>query len=225
VKTLAAQAILGLAQLVVALGITLFVPAWTFDYWQAWVCICVFVAPSALITAYLWKNDQTLLASRVKAGSQAESEPLQKRIQFFAALAFIGIFVLSSLDHRFSWSRVPLPFVVAGDALILLGFFIVFRVFVENTFTAATIQVVAGQRVVSTGPYAFVRHPMYAGALVMLFGIPFALGSAWGLLMLVPMIIILVQRLLDEEKFLSQSLPGYKEYCHKIHYHLVPLIW
>jgi protein-S-isoprenylcysteine O-methyltransferase Ste14 len=166
-----------LAQLALFLGIALFVPAWTLEYWQAWVCLFAFIASSALITLYLWQNDQSLLAGRVDAGPRAEKDPLQQRIQFFAGPAFVGIFVLSSLDHRFSWSHVPLPLVVAGDVLILLGFFIVFQVFQENTFTTATIKVVADQSVVSTGPYAIVRHPMYAGALVMLFGIPLALGS------------------------------------------------
>jgi protein-S-isoprenylcysteine O-methyltransferase Ste14 len=225
VKALGAQAVLGLVQLAVILGVTLFVPAWTLDYWQAWVCLSLFISSSALITAYLWKNDQSLLAGRVNAGPRAEKEPLQQRIQFIAAPAFAGIFVLSSLDHRFSWSHVPLALVIAGDILIVVGFFIVFRVFQENTFTTATIQVAANQKVIATGPYAVVRHPMYAGALVMLSGIPLALGSAWGLLMLVPMTILLAQRLLDEEKFLSRSLPGYKDYCQKVRYHLVPSVW
>jgi protein-S-isoprenylcysteine O-methyltransferase Ste14 len=214
-----------LAQLTVILAIALFVPAWTLNYWQAWLCLLVFIASSALITIYLWKHDQTLLAGRINAGPRAEKEPFQQRIQFLAAPAFAGIFVLSSLDHRYSWSHLPLALILTGDTLILLGFFIVFRVFVENTFTAATIQVVTDQKVISTGPYAVVRHPMYAGALVLLFGIPLALGSAWSLLMLVPMTILLVQRLLAEEKYLTQNLPGYKEYCHKVPHHLVPFVW
>jgi protein-S-isoprenylcysteine O-methyltransferase Ste14 len=115
--------------------------------------------------------------------------------------------------------------VIAGDALVALGFLIIFIVFKENTFTAATIAVAPDQKVISTGPYAIIRHPMYSGALVMLFGTPLALGSWWGLLMFIAIAFIIAWRLLEEEKLLSRSLSGYKEYCQKVQYRLVPLIW
>lgn len=222
---LATKAALGLAQLALILGLALFVPAWTFRYWQAWLCLLVFLTSSALITVYLWKRDPSLLAGRLNAGPRAEKEALQQRIQAFAAAAFLGIFLLSSLDHRFSWSHIPPLLVLAADALMLLSFLIVFRVFQENTFTVATIQVTSDQKVISTGPYSVVRHPMYAAALVLLFAIPIALGSAWALLMLIPMTILLIQRLLAEEQFLSTHLPGYQEYCQKVPHHLIPRIW
>ena len=133
--------------------------------------------------------------------------------------------ILPSIDHRFSWSDVPLAVVIAGDVFVALGFFVIFFVFRENTYAAATIEVASGQKVISTGPYAIVRHPMYSGALVMLLGTPLALGSWWGLLMFIPMIFIIAWRLLDEEKFLSGSLSGYKDYCQKVQYRLVPFIW
>jgi protein-S-isoprenylcysteine O-methyltransferase Ste14 len=133
--------------------------------------------------------------------------------------------ILPSLDHRFSWSAVPLPVVVLGDVLTVLGFFIVFRVFKENTFTAATIEVASDQRVISTGPYAIVRHPMYSGTLVMLVGTPLVLGSWWGLLMFVLMIFAIAWRALDEERFLRKNLPGYAEYCQIVRYRLVPFVW
>jgi protein-S-isoprenylcysteine O-methyltransferase Ste14 len=133
--------------------------------------------------------------------------------------------ILPSLDHRFSWSAVPLLAVVVGDALTALGFFIVFRVFKENSFTAATIEVAPDQRVISTGPYAIVRHPMYSGALVMLVGTPLALGSWWGLLMSVLMIFAIAWRALDEERFLRKNLSGYAEYCQIVRYRLVPFVW
>jgi protein-S-isoprenylcysteine O-methyltransferase Ste14 len=133
--------------------------------------------------------------------------------------------VLPSLDHRFSWSAVPLPIVVAGDALVALGFLVVFLVFKENTFTAAIIAATPDQKVVSTGPYAMVRHPMYLGALVMLFGTPLALGSWWGLLMFIPMIFTIAWRARDEERFLLKNLSGYHEYYHKVRYRLVPFVW
>jgi protein-S-isoprenylcysteine O-methyltransferase Ste14 len=212
-------------QLIVFMDAALFVPAWTLNFWQAWAYLIIFVTASALITVYLWKHDHKLLESRVKAGPRAEKEAIQKAIQVLASLAFIGTLVLPSLDHRFLWSHVPLECVIAGDALVALGFLAVFFVYKENTFTSATIEVTPGQRVISTGPYAFVRHPMYAGALVMLFATPIALGSWWGILMSIPMTLVIVLRLLDEERFLQRSLPGYAEYCMKVRFHLAPHIW
>lgn len=224
-NSLAGRTILGFTQLIVFLGVALFVPAWTLDFWQAWVYIFVFAGAAALITVYLWNHDRKLLESRVKAGPGAEKEKSQKLIQVFASLAFIATLVLPSLDRHFLWSRVPLAFIVWGDALVALGFLAVFIVYKENTFTSATIEVAAGQRVISTGPYAIVRHPMYAGALLMLFATPIALGSWWGLTMFIPMALVIVLRLRDEEIFLQKSLPGYREYCGKVRFHLVPYIW
>jgi protein-S-isoprenylcysteine O-methyltransferase Ste14 len=224
-KSLAGKTILGFTQLIVFMGSVLFIPAGTLRYWQAWIYLLIFAAASALITVYLWNHDRHLLESRVKAGPRAEKEKSQKSIQVLASLAFIGILVLPSLDRRFLWSHVPLVFVIAGDALVALGFFAVFLVYKENTFTSATIEVAPNQRVISTGPYAIVRHPMYTGALVMLFATPLALGSWWGMLMLIPMTLAIVLRLLDEEKFLQKSLSGYTEYCQKVRFHLAPYIW
>jgi protein-S-isoprenylcysteine O-methyltransferase Ste14 len=225
VKNLASKTVLGFTQLITVLGILLLAPAWTLDYWQAWVYLLVFAASSALITAYLWKEDPQLLERRINAGPGAENEKSQKLIQLLASCVFIGAMILPSLDHRFSWSAVPLPIVVTGDVLVALGFLIVFLVFKENTFTAATIAVTPDQKVVSTGPYAVVRHPMYAGALVMLFGTPFALGSWWGLVMFIPMSFTIAWRARDEERFLLKNLSGYNEYCQMVRYRLVPFAW
>jgi protein-S-isoprenylcysteine O-methyltransferase Ste14 len=225
VNNLASKTVIGFTQLITVLGILLLAPAWTLDYWQAWVYLSVFAAASALITAYLWKEDPQLLERRINAGPGAENEKSQKSIQLLASFVFIGAMILPSLDHRFSWSAVPLPIVVTGDVLVALGFLIVFLVFKENTFTAATIAVTPDQKVVSTGPYAVVRHPMYSGALVMLFGTPLALGSWWGLLMFVPMSFTIAWRARDEERFLLQNLSGYEEYCQIVRYRLVPSVW
>jgi protein-S-isoprenylcysteine O-methyltransferase Ste14 len=225
VNNLAGRAVLGLVQLIAVLGVLLLTPAWTLGYWQAWVYLFLFATSSALITAYLWKKDPQLLQRRINGGPGAEREKSQKLIQLLASIAFIGAMILPSLDHRFSWSAVPLPSVVLGDVLTMLGFLIVFRVFKENTFTAATIEVAPDQRVISTGPYAIVRHPMYSGALVMLVGTPLALGSWWGLLMSVLMILAIAWRALDEERFLLKNLPGYAEYCQRVRYRLVPFVW
>lgn len=224
-SSVAVKSIRGFVQLLVFLGVALFAPAWTIGYWQAWVYLAVFAGASGLITAYLWKYDPKLLVRRLNAGAAAEKEKSHKRIQIFASLAFVGEMILPSIDHRFGWSRVPFVVAIGGDLLVLVGFFVVFLVFKENTFTSATIEVDSGQRVVSTGPYAVVRHPMYAGVLVMLFGTPIALGSWWGIVMLLPMVFVLVLRILEEEKFLCLRLPGYTDYCQRVKFRLAPWVW
>jgi protein-S-isoprenylcysteine O-methyltransferase Ste14 len=219
------KATLGLVELIVVMAALTFLPAWTFDYWQAWILLAVFFACTLSIDLYLVKNDPKLLERRLKAGPGSEREKSQKIIQGMAMVAFVAIFVFSALDHRFGWSSVPPYLSVLGDVLVALGLYFVFLVFKENTFTSAIIEIGDEQRVVTTGPYALVRHPMYIGALVMLIGVPLALASLWGLLAIIPMILVLVWRLLDEEKFLAQNLAGYSEYQSKVRYHLVPLIW
>jgi protein-S-isoprenylcysteine O-methyltransferase Ste14 len=222
---LATRALLGLAQLMAVLAILLFGPAWTVNYPEAWAYLCVFGGSAGLISVYLWNKDPQLLERRLKAGPGAEQETSQNVIQAIAAVAFISIFIVSSLDHRFSWSNVSLPLVIVGDVLVAVGFFGVFTVFKANSFTAATIQVAADQQVISAGPYAIVRHPMYSGALLLLLGTPLALGSFWGLLMVIPITLAIIWRLLDEEQFLSKNLYGYTAYCQKVRYRLVPFVW
>ncbi len=222
---LTGKALFGLAQLVIILGVLLFVPAWSVDFWQAWVFLFVFSIAVTAITLYFLKNDPKLIEGRLKAGPSAEKETTQKIIQAFASLFFILLIVVPALDHRFHWSEVPIHFVLVGDIFVLLGLLIVFLVFKENSYAAGVIEVGKEQKVISTGPYAIVRHPMYTGALLMLCFVPLALGSWWGLVFVFPMFVVIVLRLLDEEKFLSKNLPGYKEYCQKTRYRLVPFVW
>jgi protein-S-isoprenylcysteine O-methyltransferase Ste14 len=219
------KASLGLLELIVVMAALTFLPAWTLAYWQAWILLAVFLACTLEIDFYLLKNDPALLERRLKTGPGSEQEQSQKIIQALAMVAFVAIFILSSLDHRFVWSLVP-PYVsILGDVLVALGLYFVFLVFKENTFTSAIIEIGDDQRVITTGPYALVRHPMYIGALVMLVGVPLALGSLWGLLAIVPMALVIVWRLLDEERFLAANLAGYSEYQRKVRYHLLPMIW
>lgn len=219
------KALSGLIRLVITMAALLLLPAWTLAYWQAWVFLVVFSLLVAAITLYLMKKDPKLLARRVKAGSGAEREKNQKIIQFLAAITFISIFIFSAVDHRFGWSDMPAYVVVIGDLLVAIGLIIVFFVFRENSFASATIEIGEEQKLISTGPYAIVRHPMYIGALVMLFGVPPALGSWWGLLTVIPILLVILWRLLDEEVFLSKNLPGYSAYRNKVKYRLLPFIW
>ena len=161
-KSLSARAWFALAVLAAVMGLLLFVPAGTVDYWQAWVYLSIFMGASALTTLYLLRRDPGLLERRMSGGPTAEKRPAQRLIMLAASLGSIAILVVSALDHRFEWSAVPLGVVVAGNVLVAIGFGLIVRVYRENTFSSATIEVAENQTVISTGPYAIVRHPMYA---------------------------------------------------------------
>ncbi len=187
--------------------------------------MAVFVGASAAITAYLAISDPKLLERRMNVGPTAEKEPTQKILVSIFMVGFIALLVFPAFDHRFGWSSVPYAVSLVGDALIAFGFSLTFLVLKINTYSASTIQIAEGQKVISTGPYARVRHPMYGGALPLLIGMPLALGSWCGLAILVLLMPALVWRLLDEEKFLRKNLPGYADYCLKVRYHLIPFVW
>ena len=174
------------------------------------------------MTQYLIVNDLALLERRIKGGPTEETEPTQRLIMAFMSIGFVALIVVPGFDHRFGWSQAPAIVALAGDALIAVGFFVVFLVFRQNSFASSTIQVAEGQALVSTGPYALVRHPMYAGALIYLVGTPLALGSYWGLAVLALMVPILIWRLVAEERVLEQRLPGYPEYTREVRYRLLP---
>ena len=219
------KALGGLLILFLVMAFLLFAPAGTLAYRQGWALLAVYFASSLALTLYLMKKDPALLARRMSGGPFAEKEPVQKIIMAVASLGFIGLLVVPAIDRRFGWSHMPLYATVAGNALVVLGWSGIFFVFRENSFTSATIELAADQKVISTGPYAVVRHPMYAAALLMLFGMPLALGSWWGVLIVVAIVPVLIWRLLDEERFLARNLSGYVEYQSRVHYHLLPLLW
>ena len=224
-RNLNAQAWLSLVVLTVVMGLLLFIPAGTINYWQAWGYLLIFMGASFLTTLYLMKKDPALLNRRMRGGPTAEKRGTQKLIMLFTSICFIALLVVPALDHRFRWSTMPLSWVIVGDVLVAIGFYFIFLVYKENTFTSATIEVAADQKVISTGPYAIVRHPMYASALLYLVGTPLALGSCWGLLALSAMMPFLIWRLYDEESFLSGNLPGYTEYQKMVRHRLIPFIW
>jgi protein-S-isoprenylcysteine O-methyltransferase Ste14 len=215
----------GLAIVCLVMAVILFVGAGTLDYWQAWTFLAAYFAASLAITLYLIKYDPALLARRISGGPFVEKEPAQRIIMSLTSLGFIALILLPAIDHRFGWSHMSPLAAWVGNVLVLLGYLGIFFVFRENSFAAATIQSPEDQRVISTGPYAWVRHPMYATALVMLLGIPIALGSWWGVLIVVALVPALIWRLLDEERFLVRNLPGYVDYQGRVRYRLVPLIW
>lgn len=219
------KALAGLLFLFVVMAALLFVPAGTSDYWQAWTFLAVYFASSLALTLYLMKEDPALLQRRMRGGPAAEKEPVQKIIMVMTSLGFIGLLVVPALDHRFAWSTMPPYLALAGDVLVGIGWLAIFLVFRENSFTSATIELAPDQKVISSGPYALVRHPMYAGALVMLLGIPIALGSWWGILIVAAMLPALIWRLFEEEKFLARNLAGYVAYQNRVRYRLIPMVW
>ena len=214
-----------LAKFQVALAVPIFAPAWSLAYWQGWLVWSLFGVCCVATTHYFLKHDRALIARRMHAGPGAEREPRQKLILTFASIFMVAIFVVPALDHGSGWSFVPTWVVFLGAALILLGFAITFQAFRDNSFAAATIQVDSGQRVIDTGLYAHVRHPMYTGALIMFVGIPLAMASWWGLVPFALLAATIVWRLTDEEVFLARNLPGYEDYRRRVGARLVPGVW
>lgn len=202
-----------------------FGPVWTFDYWQGWLGLAAFFIPASAISVWMARNDPALLARRMKAGPGAEKKRRHKVAQSIALVVFVGDFLVSAFDHRLGWSHVSIACVLAGNLMILTGLAVSFFVARSNTYASAIVEVAEGQKVISTGPYAYVRHPLYSGALVLLFGIPLALGSWWGELVNLPLLAAIVFRLLDEEQFLKRELPGYAEYLGRVKQRLIPYVW
>jgi protein-S-isoprenylcysteine O-methyltransferase Ste14 len=203
----------------------LFIPAGTFGYWQAWVFLAVFAVSSQALGIFFLMHDRKLVERRMKIGPMAEQRPAQKIISALFMLGFVGFVVLPAFGHRFGWAPVAPIISIFANAIIVLSFGLFFFVMQSNSYAASTIQVEEGQPVVSTGPYAYVRHPMYSGALLLLTAMPLALGSWLSVLLIVPFFPILAWRIFDEEDFLRQNLPGYTEYMWWVRYRLVPRVW
>jgi len=203
----------------------LFFPAGTLSYWQAWVFLAVFAASSQALGIYFLTQDPKLVERRMRIGPAAEQRPAQKIISALFLLGFVGFVVLPAFDHRFGWSPVAPALSILANAIIVLSFVLFFLVMKSNSYAASTIQVEEEQTVVSTGPYAYVRHPMYSGALLLVAAMPLALGSWLSVLLIVPFIPVLVWRILDEEDFLRKNLPGYAEYMRRVRYRLIPQVW
>jgi protein-S-isoprenylcysteine O-methyltransferase Ste14 len=219
------KSILGFAFLMLVLALALFLSAGSLRFWQAWAYLAVFGVCTLLITVYLIVNNQKLLASRIKVGPTAETQKSQQIIQSLASVFFVGLFIVSGLDYRYQWSTVPLVVNLISDGFVALGFIVVFLVFKENSYTSAIIEVSKEQKVIDSGPYGLVRHPMYSGASLLLLFSPFALGSWVALPFPILLIIVVMARLLEEEKFLIANLSGYAAYREHVRYRLVPFIW
>ena len=211
--------------LFIILGLLIFVPSWTVFYWQGWIYLLFFAISMLVMTLYFLKHDRALMERRVNIGPKAEKKIIQKILLSCLIIFMIGLFLLSSFDYRFHLSKISVFVVLFSNLLILAGFYIFFRVFKENSFASATIDLSKEQKVISTGPYSVVRHPMYSGALIICLFTPFALGSLLGICLSVLIAVIIVFRIMDEEKFLKSNLAGYTDYCKKTRYRLIPYVW
>jgi protein-S-isoprenylcysteine O-methyltransferase Ste14 len=222
---LAKRALTGFARFQIALALMIILPAWTLTYWQGWLYWLLFGASCIAITLYFLRHDRALIERRMQAGPTAETEPRQKLILTVASVPLIAMYIVSALDYRFGWSFISIWLVLVGDALVVLSFYGFFLTFRQNAFAAATVRVERDQRVISSGLYAFVRHPMYTAAIALFLGTPLALGSLWGLVPAALLLATLVWRLLDEERYLAGNLPGYADYQRQVRTRLVPGIW
>lgn len=219
------KALLHTAAALLALGAMLFAPAWTFAYGQAWIYWITCGVAMFGITLHFLKYDPALIERRLNAGPRAETQPRQKRIMACASVLIVACFLLPPLDWRYEWSHVaPLASFIA-DVFVAAGFTIVFWVFQTNTHAAATVRVEQEQKVIDTGPYAIVRHPMYSGAAIMLLATPVALGSLWGLVPAGLLVGVLIWRLIEEEAHLVEHLAGYSGYKEKVRVRLIPGAW
>ncbi|MGO9692751.1 MAG: methyltransferase family protein [Mycobacterium sp.] len=216
-----ASSVFGLA----ALCLILFVPADTLNYWQAWVFIAVLTLATVVPAIYLARTNPAALQRRMHGGPLAEARTVQKIIIIGAFSGLFAMTALSAFDHRYGWSAVPAAVCLIGDVLVVAGLCLGMLVVVQNSYAAATVRVEAGQKLASRGLYKLVRHPMYAADVILMLGTPLALGSYWGLLFVIPCVVVLVFRILDEEKLLTQELGGYREYTHRVRYRLVPNVW
>lgn len=211
---------------VLLFGIMLFLPAGTFAYWQAWVFIAVFTVCTMVPSIYLAARNPAALRRRLKVGPTAETRPVQRIIISAAGAAFVAVMVVSALDWRFNWSALPVWAVVIGNVMVGGGLLTAQLAVIQNNYAGSSITVEDGQPLVSTGLYGVVRHPLYSASIVMAIGIPLALGSVWGLLVLaLTLPLVLVARILDEEKALTDELAGYREYTQQVRYRLIPRVW
>ena len=215
----------GLAKFQLFLALVIFLSAWSLRYWQGWLYWLIFGLLCFVLGFYFARNDPALVARRMEAGPKAEKEPRQKLILACASVTLVALYVVCGLDHRFAWSIVPVWLVLIADLLVVLGaygFYITFR---ENSYAASTVTVEAGQPVISSGPYASVRHPMYTAAVILYVATPLALASWWGLLPAALLVAVIVWRLIDEEVYLAEHLPGYGEYRERVRARLIPGVW
>jgi len=217
--------IFGLGKFQLFLALVIFLPAGSLRFWQGWLYWLIFGLMCLVLGLYFARHDPALVARRMQAGPKAEKEPRQKLILACASVTLVALYIVCGLDHRFHWSSVPLWVVLIADAFVILGAYGFYVTFRENSYAASTVTVETGQPVISSGPYASVRHPMYTAALILYVATPLALGSWWGLLPAAVLAAVIGWRLIDEEAYLARHLAGYVDYQRRVRARLVPGVW
>lgn len=207
--------------IIIVMSLVLFLPAGSLKFWEGWIWWSVISAMTLFITAFFIQKDPELLSRRMKVQEKERSSFIIRILSLLSMFTYL----IPGFDYRFHWSAVPVGVVIAANAVVLIGYIFIFFVFKENSYASTVIQVEEGQRVISTGPYSIVRHPMYLGLLLMILSTPLALGSYWALLLAVLFIPTIIFRIRKEEEVLLRDLRGYANYCRKTKYRLVPWIW
>ncbi len=206
----------------ILVGALLFLPAGSFSFTGGWIFIALLFIPMIFLGAVLLIKAPDLLEKRLGA---KEKESTQKGVVALSGLLFLAGFIVAGLDYRFGWSHVPAWLVIAASVILLISYALYAEVMRENAYLSRTIEVQEGQKVVSTGLYGIVRHPMYAVTVWLFLSIPLVLGSFWSLLCFAHYPILIVIRILNEEKVLTEGLDGYADYKKKVKYRLIPFIW
>ncbi|OHD11376.1 MAG: S-isoprenylcysteine methyltransferase [Spirochaetes bacterium GWD1_27_9] len=221
-KKLKIKIIIRLALLPLFIGVVILLPAGTFNFWHVYVYFGVLFIPMIFVIFYFLKKDPKFLERRMKIKEQQKQ---QKKIIFFSTFIYLLGFILPGFDYRFGWSNIPIIVVITADIIVFFSYIFIIYVFKVNSYASRVIEVDKDQTVISTGPYSIIRHPMYLGVIVMYLATPIALGSYWAIIPFALLPIFLVQRILNEEKILSEQLVGYKEYCKKVKFRIIPFIW
>ena len=204
------------------LALLIFLPAGSVKYPNGLLFLLLLFVPMLVLGIVLFIKAPELLKKRLDS---REKEAAQKGVLFVSAMIFPLVFILSGLDFRHGWSRVPLPVVCIASALFLLGYGLYAEVMRENAYLSRTVKVEVGQTVISSGLYRIVRHPMYAVTVWLFLSIPLVLGSWWSLLCFAPYLVVIAVRILNEEKVLEAGLSGYSDYKKRVKYRLLPFIW
>lgn len=221
-KALKRTAVFRFAMLFPVLGICFFLTAWSLRYWEGWLYIFTIAVPVALFGIYLFRHDPELLERRMRTKETRQEQKLVIKLSF---LCFPLIFCLPGFDKRLGWSNVPPAVELAAMAAVLIGYWMITMVFRANSYASRIIEVEQGQQVISTGPYAIVRHPMYSAQIVFYMATPLSLGSYWTLIPAALFLLVFVPRILGEEEELLEHLDGYRDYVLKVKYRLIPGIW
>ncbi len=221
-KKLFSQALVKFFSGLLLAGLLLFLPAGTFGYWQAWLLIGILFVPMFIAGLIMMKKSPELLRKRLNV---KEEQNEQKLVILFSGLLFLAVFVIAGLNFRFGWIVLPAAVSYAAAAVFLAGYALYAEVLKENEYLSRTIEVQEGQKVVDTGLYGVVRHPMYMCTLFLFLAMPLILGCLFSFAVMLLYFPIIAKRIRNEEAVLEEGLPGYTEYKKRVKYRIVPGIW